>query len=215
MNEDKLWRVAIAALALGVLGAAVALLLGVIQAGSQLLSSVVLITLQILLSLTAVAVSFALSWWLVGAAITGVTKRFAELEERYQEQFKRLRAKRPAWIATLLFITEAIMILVDKSFEGRERETLIVSFSLVIGFWVANQLMTCEERWKRLLGGALWFVVLLLFPVSVAIHRHLAFAQFLAFLWSFDLAAKVFFAVAFLSLITLPTLALRVGAETD
>ncbi len=170
-------------------------------------------TLQIFLALIAIAASFALAWWLVGAAITGVAKRFAELEDRYEEQFKRLRAKRPAWIATLLFITEALMILVDKSFPDHERETLMVSFSLLIGFWVANQLMSCEEPWKRLIGGILWFMVLLFLPVSVAIQRDLGIVGFFAFLWSFAPTVKVFFTVAFLSLLALPTLALRVGAE--
>ena len=108
------------------------------------------------------------------------------------------------------------MILVDKSFlPGHERETLIVSFLLLIGFWVANHLMTCEELWKRMSGLGLWFAVLLSFPVSVAIDRDLGFTQFLRFLWSFDPEVKIFFTVAYSCLLLVPMLAIRAGAEVD
>jgi hypothetical protein len=220
MNTEKIWITLASLLVLALLGGAAGLVIGVAHAGTQLISSGLLLWLKVLVGLVAglaallaVLGSYVLGRWMVGAAMLKVAERFAELESRYGEEFNRLKAKRPAWIATLLFITEAVMILVDKSFDGHEKETLIVSFSVLIGFWVANQLMSCEERWKRLLGGALWFVVLLFIPIAAAAHRHLGPSQFFAFIWAFDPTVKIFFTVALLSLITLPTLALRIGAE--
>lgn len=220
MDTEKIWTGIASLFVLALLGGVAALIVGVVNAGSQLISSTLLLFLQVLVGLLAVLVailavfvSYALAKWMVGTAMLSVTERFAELERKYEKEFKRLKAKKPAWIATLLFITEAVMILVDKAFDGHEWETLVASFSVLIGFWVANQLMTCDERWKRLIGAALWFVVLLFIPVAVAIHRHLGPSEFFAFLWNFDPTVKIFFTVVFLSLTTLPTLARRVGAE--
>jgi hypothetical protein len=222
MKPETIWQIIVALLALALLGGAGALVVGVAHAGSQLISAGLLLTLQLLVgllailaALLAVLASFALGRWMIGAAMVSVAERFAELERRYEAEFKRLRAKRPAWIATLFFITEAVMVLVDKAFDGHERETLIVSFSALIGFWVANQLMTCEERWQQLVGGALWFLVLLSIPVEICLHRNQGPSQFFSSLWDLSPAVKVFFTMVAMSLIVLPTLVLRVGAEGE
>jgi hypothetical protein len=215
MDKDFGWKVAAVTAAVGILGGGAALLIGVINAAGQIVSGLVLTIIQVLFVLLSVALTLAVGWWSVGTLSAAVNKQFAELEEKYNEQFKRLRGKRPAWIATLLFLTEAIMVLVDKSFQGNEKATLLASFPMLIGFWVANQLMTCAVRWQRAIGAAVWFVVLLALPFFVALDRRLNFAEFFAFIWSFELYVKIFALVTFLSLITLPTLALRAGAEAE
>src|SRR5258706_6811465 len=167
--------------AFGLVLLGLALLLAVVKS-PQLLASWVVIVLQILLIVLSVGVVASLLPWAVGKSMHGFADRIAAIEMAHRDLLRRLKRRSPAFLAIALLGGQAGMLLADKSFDGSPMPTLIVSFCLLISFWISNELQGSDRRPLFVLGWVLWFLTLLYLPVAVILFHGWSLKQFADYL---------------------------------
>jgi hypothetical protein len=96
--------------------------------------------------------------------------------------------------------------LADTTFDGDVASTLVVSFTMLVGFWTANELMVKDSRVFRIVGYLVWFVVILFLPAAIMIDRKWSIPDLFAQLGTLSLAFKLFLGVAAITMCTLPAL---------
>ncbi len=210
-SEKVAIGVAVGVGVIGLLAGGLGLLIGVLHAGASIISSGLLLVLQLVVGGLTVILAAVAAWLAVAWTRGYVAERLGQLEDRYAEEFERLRAKRPAWIAAFVLLTEGAMLFAEHAFEGHKKEAFLVSVTLLVGFWIANQMMTCEEAWKRICGIVVWFAVLALTPTLLIVD--VGWPRFVADLRLLSVWDKLAFAAATLLLIAAPALTGKLGAK--
>lgn len=190
-----------ASILLLILGAAVllfggSLLLAVINLGSQIASFGFLLCVQ--LALGALLLAF------VGAALSRLAAwaadGFADLYARHRSLAAELKKRTPWFMVLTTLVAQAVLAIADKSFGDDDLETVAVTLLLILLFFLANELITREEKWLRCVGFAVWFLAVVALPFFVLLDRKfnwpLLYQQALAVPFSYKaiytLAAMVF-----------------------
>ena len=193
---------------LGIIIAAVTI--GITAAPSWLLSVGQIVLTVLVVVIAAILIVLGASW-----TVSRTLDDIKNLERRFPEQIERAKQRTPTFVAVLLFVSEAIVIIADKSFEGNTVATLTVSFVMLLGFTLANELMAKAGRLLRITGLALWFLILAFLPCVVMINRSWGVRQLGSYLWSLPMATKLFFGLAALVMVVVPILMKRIDdAET-
>jgi len=152
-----------------------------------------------------IVIIFSAKW-----ALRKAVEDIHALEKRFPKQLEQAKQRTPTLVAIAVLVSEAIIIITDKSFEGKTVATLVVSFVMLLGFGLANGLMVKAGRVPRAIGFGLWFVMLAILPTAVIIDRKWGARDFGKHLWSLPITTKIFFAVAAVVMLVMPVLMNRI-----
>lgn len=176
---------------IGLFAGGLGLLIGVLHAGASIICPGLLLILQFVVGGLTVIFAAVAAWLTVAWTRGHVAERLGQLEDRYAEEFERLRAKRPTWIATFVLLSEGAMLFAEHAFEG--------------------QMMTCQGAWKRICGFVVWFAMLALIPTLVIVD--VSWSRFVADLRLRSVWDKLAFIAATLLLMAAPALTGTMAAK--
>src|SRR5947208_2014489 len=89
----------------------------------------VILTFQIFLSIGSILLSLLsliISVIIVVYVASLLLERFAGLKRRFDAEFRELERRKPALVATLVLVSEAYLIVIDKGFSGSSVSPLVV-----------------------------------------------------------------------------------------
>ncbi len=220
-DDDRVLKILLGVGAVGLFLLAAALLWAVAKAAPQLLAWWVVILFQLLLAALSIAVAVGATMWLIKTSTTALVERLATLETRHEELLRAVKRRTPTFLAVALLAGQVVLLVADKSFDGKPVPTVAVSIALLLGFWVANELESADAMAPRLIGWALWLTTLFCLPVTIMVFRRWNVAAFIEYLSQFDMATRVFAGMTLVTLVCAPILVLSgrgdasQGAATD
>ena len=94
-----------------------------------------IVLLAVVIAVYAVIIASRSTAW----AFRKTIDEMAKLETRYPKQFVKIKKRTPTIVAVAILISEAVVIIADRSFEGNTIAALGVSFVMLIGFSMANE----------------------------------------------------------------------------
>jgi hypothetical protein len=153
-----------------------------------------------------VGIAFQLLFAIIALAFSALicVYTYMWVESKVSER-QEVRQKAPALGATLLLLGNVVLIVADKSFDGDDVATVVVSLSLLTVFWISNYLVDLDKTHTKIIGTILWLLSALVYlPVAVMVHRGWSVSEFFSYLMSFDIGTKIFFGVTWIALILLP-----------
>ena len=146
----------------------------------------------------------------INKTYTLVLSGFKHASQQYPEQVKAVKQHTPIAAVAAGLAGNAVLTAAGVSFPTNAEVTIGVSLALFLGFWVANELFLKKSKPLRILGWALWALLLLLLPAAVLIDNDWSVAHLLSALMALSLPAKIFFPTLAVSLAVLPILTARV-----
>jgi len=208
MNEEAVEKIMYIALGVAAVLAGLALLVGAINLGSHIAAFWVVITFQIVLTAVGVIVSAAVAYALAGriamSATEKITGQLDHIRKEYSTLIKQIGKRTPAFAATIALAAEAVKMISDKSFEGKAVDAVTISLGLLILFWLANQLIVSEARWRRVCGVVIWFASIASVPIGFMLARQWSFADLIQELSALESGTKVMLGIETSALILLP-----------
>ena len=141
--------------------------IAVINLGTQIASFWFLLIVQLVIAALLLAVVLSL----IGGLVTWMMGKFADLYEKHRALAQLLKKRTPWFIALTVLVSQAVVAIADKSFQGQELPTVAVTLVLILLFFLANELITGGQVMLRALGFVLWFVALATLPFFVALDR--------------------------------------------
>ena len=139
----------------------------------------------------------------------------ASLSQRHPKQFVKIKKRTPTMIAVAILVSEAVVIIADRSFEGNKTAALGVSFVMLIGFSMANELMVNSSLLLRIAGVVLWLLIVAFVPGAIMIDRKWGLRELGTHVWSLPMATKLFFVLAALVMTILPFLVARLNESEE
>jgi hypothetical protein len=206
-KDENLWQ----PLAWLVIGgaAAAALLIASLRLGSPSTSPWVMIAFRGGIALLVAAGGLLIISFSVSKSYNIVLSGFRDAALRYPEEVQAIKQRKPFFAASAALVGNGILTVAGASFSTSSLITIAVSLALLLGFYVANELLIKDSRVLWSLGLFLWLLLLLLLPTAIVFHNHWTFTDLLAAAGNLDLAAKIFFAIAFAAMVFIPFLAHR------
>src|SRR5262249_19629954 len=123
--------------------------------------------------LTAFSVALAGILTIVGTSLAfqKIADDFMQLQRKYPKEIAKAKQRTPTFVAIAVLLSEAVVIVADNSFEGKTVETLVVSFVMLLGFGVANELMVKRGKVLMGLGIVMWILMLAFLPGAIMVDR--------------------------------------------
>ena len=202
MNDQRTQNFLLIALGLAALLLASSLLVAVVNLGTQIASFWLLLIVQIAIAI--LAVGFVLG--IIGKIFTWVVSEIALLHERHKELLRALKKRTPWFVVLTLLVSQAVLVIADKSFQGQELPTVAVTLVLILLFFLANEFIVREHLMFRVLGFVLWFAAVLALPFFVWADRGFDTSAVLTQIDSFPMFYKAFYVLCSLVFILMPLL---------
>lgn len=202
MNDERAQKFLSIALGVTALLLASSLLVAVINLGAQIATFWLLLFVQIAIAVLVVVVVL----WIVWKLFTWVMAEVASLHIKHAELLRELQKRTPWFVVLALLVSQAVLAIADKSFQGKELPTVAVTLVLILLFFLANEFIVREQLLLRILGFVLWFAAILALPLFVWADRGFNTNLILTQLNAFPLFYKVFYALCSLVLLLLPLL---------
>ena len=205
MSSQRTEQFLAVALVAGILLFGGSLLIAVINLGTQLASLWFLLFVQIAIGALLLAVVVSL----IGKLATWTMGKFADLYEKHRALASQIRKRTPWFMVLTLLVAQAVVAIADKSFQGQELPTVAVTLVLILLFFLANELVTSEERALRIIGFIVWFIAVLALPFFVLLDREFNWPLLYKQVMVVPLFYKAFYALIAIVFILAPLLFIR------
>jgi hypothetical protein len=183
---------------------------GVVIAGVRIVAATapawMLWAVQLLVTVVAVIGGLAVVARVAALLLGNATEQLVRIAARYPEQLAAAAKRRPTIAVVLVLLSEAVVVVSGSMFEGTKTVALAVSFVMLIGYWVSNELMLAEGRSARMLGVVLWFGITAFLPYAIAVSRHWTVADLGRAIASLPFPELVFFGFAGVVIMVLPVI---------
>lgn len=185
------------------------LLLAVFNLGTQILSFGVLILFQIAV---AVVLFFAAAA-IAGMLFKWIVSQIESLHWKHAQLLGEFKKRTPWFVVLVLLISQAVLVIADKSFKGEELPTVAVTLVLIILFFLANELIVKKNVWLKTLGFTLWFLAIVALPLLVWAHRDFNTAEIVALIAAIPPPYSIFYPLCALVFLLLPLFFIRPRSE--
>ena len=217
--EIGLWLF-IAALIIGILIVSISTLLAVIKSPDEVLVGWVKSFLQFLVVIGCSALSILTITGLtvlVRQSNTRLKERIFRLERKFDQEISRinknLQKNTPSFIAGLVILADAALLLADNAFQGNEGFTLVISLLMLIILCVANVLAVGSRRLDRIIGYSLYGLGFLILPVAALWYRNWNFSLFIESIKTFSSLELIAITLSTMIFLLLPYLTYRFFRE--
>jgi hypothetical protein len=188
---------------------ALAFVIGVINLGKDLVTTWLLAIFQVFLVVVGAAVAIAVAYWLSAKVYYTLGRRIDNLAISYEREHQWLRRRAPAFIVTLTIVSQAILILADKSFSGDVLTTVLVSILLLLLFWLAIELTANSRKLCRLLGYILYAFGILYLPFAIFLYHGLSIQEVWLWFSGLELRTILIMILTLVLLVFLPVVTQR------
>jgi hypothetical protein len=168
------------------------------------------ITFQVLLVIGGIVLSLAISF----SALLGVRfvwalldAKIIDLERRFSEELRKIRKNTPTFVAGLVIIANATLLIADKSFSGDTLVTISVSLLMLLIFSIANILATHSKTLERIIGYFLYSLGIVILPIFALVYHNWEIVSAVRVLAALDLSTKLVLGISVIIYISLPFLA--------
>jgi hypothetical protein len=156
-SDDARLGLASVILAVAALIAAASLLIAVLRPGVALASSWVGSLLQVLIALIGIVLAIALMRYIWSWTTVGILERLGRLEAKYRELAQRMSQRKPTFVSVAAVLALIIPFLFDKMIPDDDKATgTAVGLALIVLFWVSNELLISEGKFRFALGTVIW-----------------------------------------------------------
>lgn len=203
MDEKQQQTILVVAGAIGVICLGLALLVGAVNLGSELAAWWVVFVFQFLITALGAVAAVVVTLWILSFPINAITTSLDALQRAHGELLAKLKKRTPTFVAICIVVTDATMLIADKSFQGETLPTVTVSLVMLVLFWIGNELMVSDSRPKFFVGAAVWVLAVASLPVAATLHRK-GLDKLFEDLGNLDMATKMTIGLVVLCLLLLP-----------
>ncbi len=203
-NDETVLKIFLVLLGIAAIILTVSILTAIVNIGSDIVTSWLLIALQI--SITVIGVLGSL--WIITEIANSIFKklnyRINLFDRKYSDEIKTLKRRTPIFIVSVLLISDAAMILADKNFGGDALPTIIISFNLLILFWLAYHLVIKKRKILKALGVILFYLALIFLPVSSLLYHQWTINDLIKYILSLEYSTITMLTLSMLLIFLIP-----------